>query len=199
MLNQALTLGLRDDFAEVYYFFDFDEHSNNLNNTENVNALGEMLSRLDNETDVGKLYVSYPMVEALRDHSPFGCETISGDCFRHHDDFSTYKDDSSRVLDNNEIKGYRFPHWRIVLNNYVSRLSCLMGFSELDRPDFVDLACPNAIFKRQMELYRGDKRIFILSSFPEFLIDYSESFWRITVGNKKNPLLIHNCPRKHNL
>ena len=45
----------RDDFAEVYFFFDFDAHSNNLHEMDNVDALREMLEKLNNETEMGKV------------------------------------------------------------------------------------------------------------------------------------------------
>src|SRR5690606_18858253 len=50
----------RDDFAEIYLFFDYDGHST----LASDNALFEMLDIFDEETDLGKLYISYPMVES---------------------------------------------------------------------------------------------------------------------------------------
>ena len=52
----------RDSFAYVYLFFDYDAHST-LADDEKIK---EMLSFFDNETENGKLYISYPMVEAIR-------------------------------------------------------------------------------------------------------------------------------------
>ena len=57
----------RDDFSEVYLFFDYDGHQNNLSGEDDSDALEQMLVSFDNETENGKLYISYPMVEALRD------------------------------------------------------------------------------------------------------------------------------------
>lgn len=53
------------DFSEVYLFFDYDPHSSK--SLELLNSeLAEMLTFFDNETEHGKLYVNYPMIEALR-------------------------------------------------------------------------------------------------------------------------------------
>lgn len=52
----------RDSFAAVYLFFDYDAHST-LADDDKVN---EMLEYFDNETENGCLYLSYPMVEAIR-------------------------------------------------------------------------------------------------------------------------------------
>ena len=55
----------RDDFAEIYLFFDYDGHST----LASDNALFEMLDIFDEETDLGKLYISYPMVESIKHFS----------------------------------------------------------------------------------------------------------------------------------
>jgi hypothetical protein len=53
----------RDDFAEIYLFFDFDGHTTFANNDK----MAHMLQFFDNETENGKLYISYPMLEAYKD------------------------------------------------------------------------------------------------------------------------------------
>lgn len=55
----------RDDFSEIYLFFDYDGHNCNLSATDpdGTAVLGEMLETFDNETELGKLYINYPMVE----------------------------------------------------------------------------------------------------------------------------------------
>ena len=53
------------DFSEIYLFFDYDFQNENLTLEEMNGRLREMLAVFDDETDNGKLYVSYPMVESL--------------------------------------------------------------------------------------------------------------------------------------
>ena len=56
------------DFSEVYLFFDYDAHNNNLPlKYRSRNVIRELLDTFDNETENGKLYISYPMVESLRE------------------------------------------------------------------------------------------------------------------------------------
>ena len=57
----------RDDFSEVYLFFDYNAHQTNLGKSDDANVVNQMLESFNNETENGKLYISYPMVEALRD------------------------------------------------------------------------------------------------------------------------------------
>ena len=52
----------RDSFAYIYLFFDYDAHST-LADDEKIE---EMLDFFDNETENGMLYISYPMLEAIR-------------------------------------------------------------------------------------------------------------------------------------
>ena len=63
----------RDDFSEVYLFFDYDAHQTNLGKAVNEDVIRQMLESFDNETENGKLYISYPMVEPLRDYHPGKC------------------------------------------------------------------------------------------------------------------------------
>ena len=64
----------RNDFMEIYLFFDYDGHQDNLSGAEESvgDILEEMLETFSEETDLGKLYINYPMVESLRDNNPIG-------------------------------------------------------------------------------------------------------------------------------
>ena len=52
----------RVNVSQIFLFFDYDGHSHNASDE----AIQQMLAHFDNETENGKLYISYPMVEALR-------------------------------------------------------------------------------------------------------------------------------------
>lgn len=52
---QKLLEGLsREDFSEVFLFFDYDAHQTNLGNADGQDALKQMLESFDNETENGK-------------------------------------------------------------------------------------------------------------------------------------------------
>lgn len=55
----------RDSFASIYLFFDYDAHAT----LAGDGKIREMLAYFNNETENGMLYISYPMVEAIR-HFP---------------------------------------------------------------------------------------------------------------------------------
>ena len=54
------------DFSEVYLFFDYDFQNKNLELEELNTQLHEMLDFFSDETDNGKLYISYPMIESIK-------------------------------------------------------------------------------------------------------------------------------------
>lgn len=52
----------RDDISEIYLFFDHDGHTNNAADEK----LQDLLDFFNEETEAGKLYISYPMLEAIK-------------------------------------------------------------------------------------------------------------------------------------
>lgn len=65
----------RQNVDEVYLFFDLDKQQDNLPSDKDPNEILQMmLETFDNETGNGKLYISYPMVEALRDFRAGYCQ-----------------------------------------------------------------------------------------------------------------------------
>lgn len=54
------------DFSEIYLFFDYDFHNRNLSLEELNKQVSEMLALFNDETENGKLYINYPMVESIR-------------------------------------------------------------------------------------------------------------------------------------
>ncbi len=63
--TQALSAYNRDDFAEIYMFFDYDGHATVAEDAK----VKEVLNFFNEETSSGKLFISYPMVEAIKHYS----------------------------------------------------------------------------------------------------------------------------------
>ena len=54
---------------------------------------------------------------------------------------------------------------------------------------------PHTIYKKEQELVDEKKQVFVLSAFPEFILDYfREDFWNANVKLKK--LQYDECPKK---
>lgn len=177
----------RDDFSEIYLFFDYDGHQMNLPAEENgETVLDEMLRSFDNETENGKLYLSYPMVEALRDIGERGCAGVTG-CEISLTECEEYKRSSAENIRTSQISHYQFSDWETALDFFAMRVSCLFEREEVfTYQDYKRIVSPLEIYRKQRERLRDD-RIFVLSAFPEFLLDYQKgSFWRSKVKKKHN-------------
>ena len=73
-MNKDISKQLKDieveDFSEIYLFFDYDGHHDNIPQAlKGKDALKEMLQTFNNETELGKLYISYPMIESIKEIS----------------------------------------------------------------------------------------------------------------------------------
>lgn len=53
----------REDISQVYLFFDLDIHKQPIE--KSCEQLNELIQFFDNETENGKLFLSYPMAEAI--------------------------------------------------------------------------------------------------------------------------------------
>lgn len=134
----------RDDFSSVYLFFDFDSQQANLSSGDNpMKVLRSMIETFDNETELGKLYVSYPMAEALRDFERETCKAFSGSCYT-----------------------------PAGINCYLARLSCLCGKNvKMSIPEAKTFSV-ESIFIFQTQLLSASGSTIILSAFADFILEY---------------------------
>lgn len=188
----------RNDISEIILFFDYDAHQSNLpDDVDPQDVLKKMLKTFDNETELGKLYISYPMVEALRDHIPNRCVAFTNsDCVYNLQEFHQYKEKSG--IDNPmiNIKNYKFTHWKEIINIFALRVSCLFDRTDvMNFEEYRELVSPCTIYNRQQTYIQADS-IFILSAFPEYLLDYfGLGFWNTCV--KRRHLIIEDhCRRR---
>ena len=189
MARKMLQNYRRDDFSEVYLFFDYDGHQGNLGQDEGMSGdevLKAMLQTFDNETDQGKLYVSYPMAEALRDYVRGSCANLTG-CFLSVNQFGKYKQQSAQNKESSHFSKYTFENWQDICTVFGMRASCLFGDNQtLSYSEFRVRISPDSIFSREL-LYSDMGQIFVLSAFPEFLLDYhKERFWNKMVRKRRN-------------
>lgn len=171
----------RDDFSEVYLFFDYDGHQNNLSEEDDADVLEQMLVSFDNETENGKLYISYPMVEALRDFEEGKCGK-EGQCFVSIAEIGNYKFVSAERSFYPGFKDYDITVWKSLIEVFAMRLSCLVDSdSTIAYEQYADEVSPVAIYRMEEEEIQV-QRVFVLSAFPEFLLDYfGVKLWRTCV------------------
>ncbi len=155
----------RSDFAQIFMFFDYDGHATNASDKK----LNDLLDFFNEETEKGKLYISYPMVEALKHIESYDTFRDLKVAFK---DFEYYK----KIVSDNCIETlkhfqlYNIDTWKIVIKTQLMRMNDIVN-------DTYQL--PNAIidqltiFNKQIEKYiNKDKTVAVLSAFPVFLHDY---------------------------
>lgn len=171
----------RNDFSEVYLFFDCDGHQDNLKEEDNENVLEQMLLSFDNETENGKLYISYPMVEALRDFEAGKCGKV-GQCYVSISEMGNYKTLSAARSFSTQFKEYDFIVWKDVIDVFAMKVSCLMKKEcLLEYEQYIEEVSPFEIYKME-ELELQKQQAFVLSSFPEYLVDYfGVKLWKTCV------------------
>lgn len=175
------------DFAEIYLFFDYDFHNENYPLDKLNEQLGKMLELFDNETDSGKLYINYPMVESIRytkqlPDKDFWTYTLSRDECRDFKrlagDFSAYGNldficiPSHREPTKNEINKAK-DNWYFLKEQNVCKANYIC--SGLNRiPDNPDCISQNKVFNGQKVRYVNSDvpKVSILNAFPLFLYEY---------------------------
>lgn len=173
----------RDSFAYVYLFFDYDGHST-LADDEKIK---EMLSFFSDETEEGKLYISYPMVEAIRhykDMESFKSLTVKckrGNCPYKEDctdkdsciqepHYKSFSISDSKVQLSN-INSYTKEVWQELITAHICKANYLVN-DIYDMPQ--SLITQNDIFTNQLEkhIFHKCPEVAVLSAFPLYVLDY---------------------------
>lgn len=172
----------RDSFAAVYLFFDYDAHATLADDRK----IMQILDFFDNETENGLLYISYPMVEAIR----------------HFKEYEAFKDLTVKCKGRNclqlatcpEQKACaEEPHYKTRVNMECPALSNLNKFTRdvwkmlihapLCKMNFLvnhsygfpeKLQAQRAIFEQQLDKHirKECPKVSVLSAFPLFVLDY---------------------------
>lgn len=163
----------RNDFSEVYMFMDLDKQQNNLPKEYDPNEVVlEMLETFNNETENGKLYISYPSAEAIGDYCFKSCIPISGSCLTHLYG-QRYKDNVKKSKLYKEIDKYDLDDWKIIKEIYRQRLACLYDKTDKFAINDCKRITPEMIYNKQ--LLNKENKTHIISAFPEFIVDYFKS------------------------
>lgn len=169
----------RDDFQEVYLFYDLDPQHNHLSPTKDPDTetvLRDMMKTFNNETELGKLYISYPMVEALRDVKEWSCQPyhlckvplaeVMG---------SLYKGNTGNGNRWADVGQYKEETWSMIAAIFLTRCNCLFHFASPQERLYIwykEKLSPEAILEKQLKVLQKENAVFVLSAFPEWLLDY---------------------------
>lgn len=181
------------DFSEVYLFFDYDFQNKNLE-LEELNAqLNEMIEFFSDETDNGKLYVSYPMIESIKctqklpDEHFFEYKASRADCSDFKNYVSTkytyYKstDFMQFTIDKktNELRPISKEreasvkeNWKYLKEQNIKKANYIC-YEVFDYPENKESINQKKIFNSELAKYVQPKNeVSILNAFPLFLFEY---------------------------
>jgi len=155
----------RSDFAQIYMFFDYDGHATNASDKK----LNDLLEFFNEESEKGKLYISYPMVEALKHIESYETfKELKIAC----KDFENYK----KMVSDNCIDTLKHFHlydidlWKKVIETHLKKMNDLVN-NRYELP--VAIIDQMTIFNKQLEKYINiDQTVAVLSAVPIFLHDY---------------------------
>lgn len=174
--NSNILLNLsKDDFTYIYIFFDYDGHDPAASN----NKVLEMINYFDNETQNGKLFISYPMVEAFKNFDESG-KFCGIDCQIEIKGGKKYKEHIGSKSKFNDIKAIKQTSWEKILKNQLLKASCITdGFVEMNNklnkfPTYEEFKKINQeiIFKSQNEKYLKRGKVAVLSSIFQFYFEH---------------------------
>lgn len=155
----------RNDFAEIYLFFDYDGHANNASDQ----TILDLVQFFDEETDTGKIYFSYPMVEAIKHiSSSIDFEHLKVPATENINYKSLVNAEGANHLNN--LSSLTKENWNELIEMHLKKMNAIVNDS-FTMPS--SIIAQLEIFKNQLLKYiQFDSTISVLSAFPIFIFDY---------------------------
>lgn len=174
--NKSLQDLNREDVSQIYLFFDLDIHGKNFSPEISCKQLSELVDFFDNETENGKLFLSYPMVEAVNicdienglmseDRRLFKIEDCQSNGFKRF--AGALNRDSKTICRANGRK-----NWNIICKANYEKAQWLMERSSEDISSVLEKMNQSAILRCQQNLITREAVVATLSAFPFFLLEY---------------------------
>ncbi|WP_407451865.1 hypothetical protein [Fibrobacter sp.] len=172
--DEALQNTNREDISQVYLFFDLDIHKQPIE--KSCDQLNELVQFFDNETENGKLFLSYPMAEAINicdvenglmsdDRKLFCIDKCVNDGFKH------FVDDLNR--DSQTIcRANCRENWLIISKANYEKAKWLIHLTSDELFSVFDRMQQDTILQHQQALIKQDNVVATLSAFPFFLLEY---------------------------
>jgi hypothetical protein len=166
--NEEILEGyVRKNFSNIFLFFDYDPHVKKASDDK----IKELISFFDNETENGKLFISYPMVEATKYYKK-SLDSCWANCCVNKSDVTFFKDTVAQSSSfNNPI--IRKSDWDYIFIRTIEKANCIVNdsFSKPDYDSFLEIN-QNCIFENQLEKFIANQKVAVLSGIPLFVIDY---------------------------
>lgn len=177
--NSGLEDIAREQITEIHLFFDHDAHSHTDTITleEYSGILRQMLDTFDDEYGQGKLWISYPMAEALK-HCKKDMAACFSNCVVSIADNKNYKALINSISDYRDIRKITAADWFWLIAVHLLKTHCFLE-DAYRQPDYAACAgwlekgIQKLLHERQVEkciVPAGKTAVF--SAFPFFLLYY---------------------------
>lgn len=170
----------RKQISEIYLFFDLDAH-NDERTEENIAKVKELIECFNDENGLGKLYISYPMIEALTMYHQLQDSKINFYLFR-ADTNETKTGTKFKAICNTNPRSH---HLRQTFSTHdiewIKKYHLLLckhiyQLKEIDSSTYKSFVTTSKTLEKQNESYqKNNKLIIVFSSIAEFLLDYINS------------------------
>ena len=161
--REALKELNKDDISQIFLFFDYDGHEPSADDDK----LESMLEFFNEETDNGKLYINYPMVESIKDLN-------KNDSFK--DKVVPAKTDIKYKHLVSQRSNYIHFNlltdkcWKFIFKEQISKANYILN-NEYSLPS--DRIEQDVIFQHQLDKYITPKeQVAVLSSIPMYWCDF---------------------------
>lgn len=154
-------------FSEIYLIFDFDFQAPQYDDKK----IKAMLEFFDNETEHGKLYINYPMIESFKHFKSlpdfdFNSYTVT------KNECSTYKqyiDSISNIIHFNDVDEYTLG---IIIKQNLDKSFILTKNSKKDYSTYMEKLSQKNILYHQVENLHENEFIYVINTGVFWGIDY---------------------------
>lgn len=167
-----------DDISQIYLFFDYDGHDPEYSNEK----ISQMIEIFNNETENGKLYISYPMVEALKHIKKDNLDV--NNYLVEAKTRINYKNLVSLNTDYENLLTLSKRNWLFIISENLKRCLFLFEITNINYEIYSNMINQESIFNKQLDKYISkEEKVLVLSAFPFFLIEYfGEEFFSLVVS-----------------
>lgn len=154
-------------FSEVYLIFDFDFHAPQYSSDK----IKEMVNFFNNETENGKLYINYPMLESFKhfrnipDLNFNNYKVLENDCY-------TYKRYIGEISIIPHINDIDFEKLKIIIKQSLDKFALILGCEVKNYNQYLGKLTQINLLKKQLDCLKNDSSIYVINTSLFWGIDY---------------------------